>query len=661
MQETGGSGLMLHPADARGEGLQARSATPEAMRELGLGADIKVRNLAEVKMNVFRADSTHYAALYQQLRTMDWLKSNDKVARSELTDYADLEEMIQDRMLPLQSDLIVDLEQMRSAQQHAGGGLGDAMLEDVDGGGDHADGVRQQQLAEQTKDVMRIASFAKQQYQHAPIEVERMQTCSVNKNPSKWFKHQHLLQRPRLRQFWKSPTVIVREDREHRASWNELFFDLIFVVIFASLGHHLEAHMTLSGVGEFVVLFTATWRVWSGANTYINRFNPADAMHKFVLYYLTMVFVLGMAVHKVRGVVGSYLAARVLTESLTLWAAYHEPKVRAAAIADASIFALSAAPWLLSLTLDPDGNFPSVEQYSLWAIGLFIEVIGMMLISLCVKSVRIPLNVEHMTERFGLFTILTMGEQVVALLWDDEDSGKYTYLLAVLGGMLVFAFQIVYFDVETNRPSAHALVLGGWRANMWYLVHLPLQCSIVSGAASKKIMLLSSLEDSHGHESKSIHLWVFAVSVAVTWLCFNIISMSHGPMTKATYISSKTRVVLRFVAFATALIVPGVNSFVHTDDSLSPMTPNIATSIIVGVSAIVAAVDLYGCGLVEPEEQEVRLTEHDITRANAKHLRPASSAPAGTAQSIKTQFVRQQSNGSITDVTDVKRRRKSVT
>lgn len=37
----------------------------------------------------------------------------------------------------------------------------------------------------------------------------------------------HLVHRPYLKQYWKAPDVMVREETERKSNWNELFFDLV--------------------------------------------------------------------------------------------------------------------------------------------------------------------------------------------------------------------------------------------------------------------------------------------------------------------------------------------------------------------------------------------------------------------------------------------------
>lgn len=59
------------------------------------------------------------------------------------------------------------------------------------------------------------------------------------------------------------------QDRE-RLSWLEVFFDLIAVAAVAVLTEGLRDDPTTSGVGMFVLLFTAIWLAWITVVLYAN-------------------------------------------------------------------------------------------------------------------------------------------------------------------------------------------------------------------------------------------------------------------------------------------------------------------------------------------------------------------------------------------------------
>jgi low temperature requirement protein LtrA len=55
---------------------------------------------------------------------------------------------------------------------------------------------------------------------------------------------------------WRAPQLRVTVENEgiNHASWIELFFDLVFVIVIAELNHYLSEHLSLSGFVQFVAL-----------------------------------------------------------------------------------------------------------------------------------------------------------------------------------------------------------------------------------------------------------------------------------------------------------------------------------------------------------------------------------------------------------------------
>jgi low temperature requirement protein LtrA len=59
--------------------------------------------------------------------------------------------------------------------------------------------------------------------------------------------------RPRIRQYFVNG-VLHRSKNERRVTWDELFFDLIFVAMTASVGHVLSSNASIEGVQYYISL-----------------------------------------------------------------------------------------------------------------------------------------------------------------------------------------------------------------------------------------------------------------------------------------------------------------------------------------------------------------------------------------------------------------------
>src|SRR5919108_5092627 len=81
---------------------------------------------------------------------------------------------------------------------------------------------------------------------------------------------------PRLR-------VLESAEEERRATWLELFFDLVFVVAVAELGETLSDDATLGGFVRYLALFVPVLWAWAGFTFYANRFDTDDLVYRILV------------------------------------------------------------------------------------------------------------------------------------------------------------------------------------------------------------------------------------------------------------------------------------------------------------------------------------------------------------------------------------------
>jgi len=79
------------------------------------------------------------------------------------------------------------------------------------------------------------------------------------------------------------------EGEIRRATWMELFYDLVFVVAVAQLGSRLSGDHSLTGVLKFVALFIPVWWAWVGHTVYAAR--PPLTLACILLVFFALVLV----------------------------------------------------------------------------------------------------------------------------------------------------------------------------------------------------------------------------------------------------------------------------------------------------------------------------------------------------------------------------------
>ena len=308
------------------------------------------------------------------------------------------------------------------------------------------------------------------------------------------------------------------ETEERRATWLELFFDLIFVVAIAQLAHNLNQHFSFSGLIEFAVLFIPVWWCWIGATFYDTRFDN-DGLVDRLITLLQMAIIAIMATNLHHGLessaVGfalSYAAFRSVLVCQYLHAGYHVPEARRLTNWLVLGFSGSVIFWLISIFV------PAPWRFLCWGIGLIIDF-GTPLTA-GERVIQVPPDLSHTTERIGLFTIIVLGESIVAVVGgvSQIEWSINSIIIALLGLSIAFSFWWMYFDTVDNSPL-YGMKQGKMSiALTWLYAHLPLAIGLTATGVGVEKMI-------HGLEHDSISIeFLFCFSVT---LCLLILAGIH--------------------------------------------------------------------------------------------------------------------------------------
>ena len=203
------------------------------------------------------------------------------------------------------------------------------------------------------------------------------------------------------------------EAGERHASWLELFFDLVFVLAVAQVTQILVKNSDLTGFLKYVVLFIPVWWSWVGFTFYADRFESEETSYR-VLTFAAMLAVAALSLTLDGAftpsgdmpLVVTYALVRLVLIALYARSAYYIPLTRG--LSAQFIFGLGIALIMLagSLALEPP------LRYYIWAAALLLELLIPFLNLRATRS--IPYDYSHIPERFGLFTIIVLGEAVLA-------------------------------------------------------------------------------------------------------------------------------------------------------------------------------------------------------------------------------------------------------
>ena len=335
------------------------------------------------------------------------------------------------------------------------------------------------------------------------------------------------------------------EEGERSATWLELFFDLVFVVAIAQLAHNFNEEYSLLGLAKLGVLFVPVWWCWIGATFYDTRFDN-DGLVDRLITLMQMAIAATMAANIHHGLDSSsvsfalsYIAFRIVLVGQYLHAGYHVPQARALTSWYAIGFTGSIVLWLASIFV------PLPWRLVLWGLGLIIDFATPLTAGK--RVAQVPPNMAHTTERIGLFTIIVLGESIVAVVGGvlDREWTPISIAIALLGLSIAFSFWWMYFDTVDESPL-RGMRKGQMRVALtWLYSHLPLAIGLTATGVGVEKMIHSL-----GHDTGSAEKVLFCVAVA---LCLAILSNLHW--TSCELGQTKCKRILTFYRLAAAAFV----------------------------------------------------------------------------------------------------------
>lgn len=258
------------------------------------------------------------------------------------------------------------------------------------------------------------------------------------------------------------PALRRRDGHHARVTYEELFFDLVYVFAVTQLSHHLLHHLDLHGVLQTLVLWFAVWLGWQYACWVGNWFDP-EAPRIRALYFATMLLALLMSSaipeafnERAWIFAGAYVAMQVGRTAYILREVGRDHPLTANFRRMLAWVLLAACFWLAGAAAQ--GNL----RLTLWAIAVACEYVSPMFgfaFPGLGRSHTREWTIEggHLAERCQLFVIVALGETLLATggvlsevaQWSGE---VVSAVLATFAGTL--AMWWLYFGISSHDATA---------------------------------------------------------------------------------------------------------------------------------------------------------------------------------------------------------------
>jgi low temperature requirement protein LtrA len=299
-------------------------------------------------------------------------------------------------------------------------------------------------------------------------------------------------------------------EEEWRASFTELFFDLVFVLVITQLSARVIQDLTFSGVGEALFLLLVAWWAWIYTTWGTNWFDPDRGPVRAVLVLGMLASMLGAAAipdafgERALLLVVGYVGIQSLRNAFTVLATdrsdpLHTPLVR--------IFVWSlwvGVLWAAGAVADHD------TRVVIWTVALVCDyagpVVGHWTPGLGRSDPRDwELEPGHFAERLMLFLIIALGETIVAA----GVTASHLELTAARLAALVVAFGVafmlwlLYFHFHAERMLTHLRAAAEQRGrlarDLSYLL-VPMIAGIILCAVASELVIAHPDEALHGAE-----------------------------------------------------------------------------------------------------------------------------------------------------------------
>jgi low temperature requirement protein LtrA len=305
------------------------------------------------------------------------------------------------------------------------------------------------------------------------------------------------------------PILRAGGEGEQRATFFELFFDLVYVFAVTQLSHHLVDDLTWSGAAETTFMLIALYWAWNYTTWMTNWFDPDTVPVRLVLVFVMLASLL-MAVAIPDGFgdqallfacayAGLQIGRNAFVVAVTPPGQFNQNFRQILAW---SVF--SAPLWVAGGIVDAEGL-----RWGLWLGALALDLAAPLLTYWVPGVGATPMSqwqIEgaHFGERFQLFVIIVLGETVVLAGATASDQGLSLDIVAAL--LLAFlsstALWWLYFDqvagtVLERLRAVTAEERGQIGRDIYTYLHLPIIAGIVLVAVGDEIVLAHPTDDLH--------------------------------------------------------------------------------------------------------------------------------------------------------------------
>lgn len=347
-------------------------------------------------------------------------------------------------------------------------------------------------------------------------------------------------------------TVVSPHDQ--KATFIELFFDLVFVFGITQIVGLVHHDLSWAGAGHAILTF---WLVWWAWTQFTWALNSADTEHPWIelatLVATAVAFFMAIAVPEAfsGGALWfalPYVAVRLIGLGIYIGVMWENPEGRKAvrAFATASIGGFAAV--VMGALAGPE------TQWMFWLLVIILDMVA----ATAAGEGDWGIHPEHFAERHGLIVIIALGESLIVAASGLVGAERTTGVLIV--GFLAVAitctlwwtyFPVAKPELEDSLAEAEGQARARMARDAFSFAHFPLLCGVIAYAVAVEAAVANPLDPLADPErlALALGLFFFVGGLAVA-------------LWRASCSVRKSRVLVSVVTALAVYLVPGVSAVV---------------------------------------------------------------------------------------------------
>ena len=291
-----------------------------------------------------------------------------------------------------------------------------------------------------------------------------------------------------------------RDGHHARVTYEELFFDLVYVFAVTQLSHALLHHLSLTGLIETLILWFGVWLGWQYSCWLSNWFNPETPQIRSVLFVSGLLaLVMACAVPTAFGERGlifavAYAAMQVGRTAYVVWLLGADHPMAPNYRRMLGWLCISAAFWIAGGLVEAH-----TTRMALWLVAIACEYFSPMFgfaFPGMGRSDTSEWTIEggHLAERCQLFVIVALGETLVATgaVMSEQEHWDAGVLLA-LGATFIGTLAMWWLYFGTSSKDASAVITTsddpGRIGAYFHYIHVVLVAGIIGSAVGNDLVM----------------------------------------------------------------------------------------------------------------------------------------------------------------------------